>query len=365
MPAPASGHKRDEAQLERSEPRSLVVDVLTGARRRPPLMAILAILIALASLTSLMVGPAPLSFPAIFAALTGQGDPIVRDIVLQIRAPRMLLAALIGLMLGLAGAALQGLLRNPLADPAVIGTSSCAALGAVIALYFGLAKAFPMALPLLAVAGALAGLVGLLPIARRGEGPSSLILAGVAISALAGAGVALALNLAPNPYAVSEIAFWLLGSLTDRSFQHVALAAPLIAIGGGLILSQARAIDSLALGEDAARSLGFDLDRVRAVIVAGVAIGVGAAVAVSGSIGFVGLIAPHLVRGFTDGRPSRALVPSALAGAALLSVADLLVRVIPTSTELRLGVVTAFLGAPVFIAILMRGSNAASTRGRA
>jgi len=324
-------------------------------RRAPPLTVLLLAIVVVASCASLMVGPAPIRPGAVIAALIGQADAITRDIVLQIRAPRAILAVLIGAVLGLSGAALQGLLRNPLADPAVIGTSNAAALGAVIALYFGLARTFPLALPGMAVAGALIGLLALLPVARRGEGPSTLILAGVAVSALAGAGVSLALNLAPNPFAVSEIAFWLLGSLTDRSFQHVVLAAPLILIGAALILLQARALDGLALGEDAARSLGFDLDRVRLMIVAGVAIGVGAAVAVSGAIGFIGLIAPHLVRPFTDGRPSRALIPSALAGAALLSLADLAVRLVPTSTELRLGVVTSFIGAPVFILILLRG----------
>ena len=332
-----------------------MVDIAAG-RSRPALLApALSAVAIVAGLASLTVGPAPIPVSAVVAALTGHADPIVSDIVVQIRAPRAILALLIGAMLGLAGAGLQGLLRNPLADPAVIGTSSAAALGAVIARYFGLARAFPIALPLLAVCGALAGLAALLPIARRGEGSSTLILAGVAISALAGAGVSLALNLAPNPYAVSEIAFWLLGSLTDRSFQHVALAAPLIVAGAGLIFWQARALDALALGEDAARSLGFNLGRVQIMLVAGVALGVGAAVAVSGSIGFIGLIAPHLVRPFTDGRPSRALVPSALAGAVLLSLADLAVRLAPTPTELRLGVGTAFLGAPVFVLVLLRG----------
>jgi len=324
-------------------------------RRAPPLTVSLLAIVVVASCASLMVGPAPIRPGAVLAALIGHADAITRDIILQIRAPRAILAVLIGAVLGLSGAALQGLLRNPLADPAVIGTSNAAALGAVIALYFGLARTFPLALPGMAVAGALIGLLALLPVARRGEGPSTLILAGVAVSALAGAGVSLALNLAPNPFAVSEIAFWLLGSLTDRSFQHVVLAAPLILVGAMLIMLQARALDGLALGEDAARSLGFDLDRVRLMIVAGVAIGVGAAVAVSGAIGFIGLIAPHLVRPFTDGRPSRALIPSALAGAALLSLADLAVRLVPTSTELRLGVVTSFLGAPIFILILLRG----------
>jgi iron complex transport system permease protein len=323
-------------------------------RRAPPFAPILGAIVVATVAASLLVGPAPLHPRVVFAALAGHGDPVARDIVLQLRAPRALLALLIGAILGLAGAALQGLLRNPLADPAVIGTSTSAALGAVIVLYYGLARAYPMVLPLAAVAGALIGLLALLGIARRGEGPSTLILAGVAVSTIAGAGVSLALNLAPNSFAVTEIAFWLLGSLSDRSFQHVLLAAPLIAVGAALILTQGRALDGLALGEDAARSLGFNLNRTRGLIVAGVALGVGAAVAVSGAVGFIGLIAPHLVRPFTDGRPSRTLWPSALAGAALLSLADLLVRVIPTQTELRLGVVTAFLGTPVFIAILLR-----------
>jgi iron complex transport system permease protein len=315
----------------------------------------LATVAVVAGVVSILVGPAPLPLGDVLGVLTGHADPMVRDIVLDIRAPRAILALLIGAMLGLGGAGLQGLLRNPLADPGVLGTSSMAALGAVIALYFGLARAFPFVLPLLAVAGALIGLAALLPVARRGEGSSTLILAGVAISALGGAGISLALNLAPNPYAVWEIAFWLLGSLTDRSFEHVFLAAPLIAVGAGLILWQARALDGLALGEDAARSLGFDLNRVQLSLVAGVALGVGAAVAVSGAIGFIGLIAPHLVRPFTDGRPSRVLVPAALAGATLLGVADLVVRLVPTATELRLGVVTALIGAPVFILVLLRG----------
>ncbi|ATQ69533.1 MULTISPECIES: FecCD family ABC transporter permease [Methylosinus] len=325
-----------------------------GRITAPPLVPFLAALAILVGALSVLVGPAPLSPAEIGAALLGGGDQIARDIVFQIRAPRALLSLLIGAMLGLSGAALQGLLRNPLADPAVIGTSSSASLGAVIALYFGVARAAPLALPLMAVAGALLGLAALLPIARRSEGPSTLILAGVAVSALAGAGVSLALNLAPNPFAVSEIAFWLLGSLSDRSLEHVLLATPLIAAGAALILFQARALDGLALGEDAARSLGFDLGRVGALVAAGVAIGVGAAVAVSGSIGFVGLVAPYLARPFTDQRPSRSLAPSALIGAVLLGLADILVRLIPTSTELRLGVVTAMIGAPVFIGVLLR-----------
>jgi len=327
----------------------------TGGRRPARrLEAVLVVAALLAALVSLAVGPARIPVSDVLAALGGGGDALTRVIVWQIRAPRALLALLIGAMLGLSGASLQGLLRNPLADPGVVGTSGCAALGAVIALYFGLAKAFPLALPLLAVAGALVGLAALLPIARRGEGPASLILGGVAVSAMAGAGVALALNLSPNPFAVSEIAFWLLGSLTDRSFQHLALAAPLISLGAALVLSQARALDGLALGEDTARSLGFDLHRVQLLLVCGVAVGVGASVAVAGAIGFIGLVAPHLVRPFVGHQPSRTMLPSALLGATLLLWADIGTRVIHTNTELRLGVITSLIGAPFFFWLLVR-----------
>lgn len=320
----------------------------------PWLWAGLALLATALALVSLTLGPAALSLGRVVAAAAGAGDPIAGDIVRQIRAPRVVLDLAVGATLGLAGAALQGLLRNPLADPSVLGTSSTAALGAVLALYFGLAREQPWVLPAMAVAGALAGLALLLPLARAGEGSATLLLAGVAVSALGGAGVSLALNLAPNPFAVTEIAFWLLGSLSDRSWKHVALAAPGMLLAAGVIVSKRRALDALVLGEDAAGSLGFDLRRTSALLAVATAAGVGSAVAVAGSIGFVGLVAPHLMRPFTDGRPGRLLAPAALAGAVLLTAADLVVRLVPTATELRLGVVTAFLGAPVFTAVLLR-----------
>lgn len=323
-------------------------------RSRLTLLASLAAIAFAAGLFSLFVGPAHLGLSSMLEALAGYGDPLIRSVLLELRLPRALLGLGVGAMLGLAGAALQGYLRNPLAEPSVLGASNAAALGAVIALYFGLAELHPAILPLLAIAGAMIALWLLFLLAGRSESPLTLILAGVAVATVAGAGVSLALNLSPNPFAAMEIMSWLLGSLEDRAFNHVWIALPCIAIGLALLLGNGRALDALTLGEDGARALGVDLERVRLRLLLGVAIGVGGAVAVSGAIGFVGLIVPHLVRPLTDRSPSAVLLPSALAGAALLALADVAVRLIPTSSELKLGVVTAFLGVPVFLIHLMR-----------
>ncbi|TXC72855.1 iron ABC transporter permease [Sphingomonas ginsenosidivorax] len=316
-----------------------------------PLLIVLAIL---AGCASLLFGPARLSPVALWDAMTGQGDPMVRAILFQLRVPRALLGLLIGAMLGLGGASMQGYLRNPLSDPGVLGVSSAAALGAVVAIYWQLATSHPVVLPLLAIAGALVSLVPLVWLSRRGESSLSLILAGIAIATLAGAGISLALNLAPNPFAAMEITTWLLGSLEDRAFADLWIALPCVAIGAGLLLWDARALDALSLGEDAARTLGVDLARVRLRLMLGIAIGVGGAVAVAGSIGFIGLIVPHLVRPLTDRSPSAVLLPSALAGAVLLTFADVGTRLIPTTSPLKLGVLTAFLGVPVFTHYLLK-----------
>lgn len=321
---------------------------------RPLLLASLALLVGIAGTASLLLGTVPISPARLVAVLTGHGDPVAATILLELRLPRTVIALAVGAMLGLAGAVLQGFLRNPLADPAVLGTSNAAALGAVIALYYGWAAAWPAALPVLAVAGALVALGALMLLAGRSEGPLTLILAGIAVSTLAGAGISLALNLSPNPFAAIEIMNWLLGSIENRSTSHLAAALPCIAVGGGLLLADGRALDALTLGEDGARSLGVDLRRTRARLLVGTAIGVGGAVAVSGAIGFVGLIVPHIVRPLTDRSPGAVLLPSALAGAALLTLADIGVRLIATTSELKLGVVTAFLGVPVFLAYLLR-----------
>ncbi|WP_240500156.1 FecCD family ABC transporter permease [Sphingomonas montana] len=325
-----------------------------AAVRRAWLIPTLILLAAGLAVLSLATGQVPLSVGRVLTVLGGRGDAVAATIVLDLRLPRTLLALGVGAILGLSGAVMQGYLRNPLAEPSVLGTSNAGALGAVIALYYGLDFAGGATLPLLSVAGAVAGLVPLMLIAGRTAGPLALILAGVAVSALAGAGISLALNFAPNPFAAVEIMTWLMGSLEDRSFRHVAIAAPCLFVGAVLLAWDGRALDALSLGEDAARTLGVDLPAMRARMLAGLAIGIGGAVAVSGAIGFVGLIVPHLVRPLTDRAPSSALLPSALGGAVLLTAADLLVRVVPTEQELRLGVVTAVLGVPVFLHHLLK-----------
>ncbi|SNS85606.1 iron complex transport system permease protein [Sphingomonas laterariae] len=314
----------------------------------------LAVLAVVAGLLSVAVGAVPIAWARIAAVLAGGGDDVARTILIDLRLPRALLGLAVGAMLGISGAAMQGFLRNPLAEPSVLGVSSTAALGAVIALYFGFATLHLAALPVLAILGAFVGLGVLALLSGRSESPLTLILAGIAVSTLAVAGTSLALNMSPNPFAAMEIMNWLLGSLEDRSFQHVAIALPCIALGVVLLLWDGRALDALTLGEDGATSLGVDLRRTRLRLLVGIAIGVGGAVAISGAIGFIGLIVPHLVRPLTDRSPGAILLPSLLAGAALLTLADVAVRIIPTTAELKLGVVTAFLGVPIFLVHLMR-----------
>jgi iron complex transport system permease protein len=337
-----------------TEPFERASRVEAGARHHRGLIPGLVLLVLAAALLSIGVGSAAIPLPRVLTALAGSGDAVERAILIELRLPRMLLGMAVGAMLGLAGAALQGYLRNPLAEPSVVGVSNGAALGAVVALYFGFAAAHPASLPLMAVVGALVSLILVFALAGHSESPLTFILAGVAVATVAGAGISLALNLSPNPFAAMEIMTWLLGSLEDRSFSHVVLALPCIAVGLALLAWDGRALDALTLGEEGASALGVDLGRTRMRLMAGVAIGVGGAVAVSGAIGFVGLIVPHLVRPFTDQTPSAVLWPSALAGAALLMLADVAVRVVPTSSELKLGVVTALLGVPVFLTHLMR-----------
>jgi iron complex transport system permease protein len=285
---------------------------------------------------------------------SGFGLP-ARIILLQIRLPRTLLALLVGGALGLSGAALQGGLRNPLADPGLLGIVGCAALGAVVVFYWGLAQRFFPALPLGGMVGAGFGCVLLLGFAGRAPSGPSLILAGVALSAIAAALLALALTLAPNPFALSEIMFWLMGGLDDRSLSHVVIATPPILLGGFLLVRVGRGLDALSLGEATAATLGVPVERTMRVIAIGTALSVGAGAAVAGGIGFIGLVVPHLLRPLLGERPG-ALLPSAIpAGAALLLSADILVRaavlVLPVSQEPRLGVLTALLGAPFLVAI--------------
>lgn len=285
-------------------------------------------------------------------------DPELTVLILQeIRLPRALLGLLVGATLGLTGAALQGLLQNPLAEPGLIGASSGAAFGAVLVFYFALAGTF--AVPFGGVIGALIALGILYGLAGRNPSLSTLILAGVAISAFASALTSLALNLAASPYAALEIVFWMMGSLADRSMDHVLFALPFMIIGWGLVGSTARALDALSLGEDTAFSLGFHPASVKARAVLGTGLAVGAAVSVTGVIGFVGLVVPHLMRPVVGHAPASLLVPSALGGAALTLAADLLVRLPVSGPEWKLGVVTALIGAPFFLYLILRNRQEA------
>jgi iron complex transport system permease protein len=303
---------------------------------------------------SLATGPAGLGFGESLSSLIRDDGSPATLVMREIRLPRALLGLLIGAGLGLSGAAMQGYLRNPLAEPGLIGVSSAAALGAVLSLQTGTAAAFALALPLAALAGASAAVVLVLMLAGPGARALTLILAGIAISAIAASATSLVLNLSPNPYAAAEIVFWMMGSIADRSMTHVALAAPFVLAGGMILLSLGRGLDALTLGEDAAEALGVRLRRLRLWLVIGTAAVVGAATAVAGAVGFVGLVVPHILRPLVGARPSRLLPASALGGAALLLAADSAARLILPEQDLKLGVLTALVGAPFFLSLIRK-----------
>lgn len=321
-------------------------------RRLAPL-ALFGLLLSLAA-GSLFTGYVDMSPQRLLhGALSG--EPIPQRILIDIRLPRTILCLAVGAALGLTGAAMQGLLRNPLAEPGLLGVSGGAALGAVLALYTGFADAFYLALPLAGFTGTAIAIGVVFALAGRRTGTTTLILAGVAVSSLCGALISLVLNWSPNPTALSEIVFWMLGSLADRSSHDVELALPFITLGTLLLLGCGRGLRALTLGEETAHSLGVDLARLRVRVLIGSALAVGSAVSVSGSIGFIGLVAPHLMRPLAGGDPARLLPLSALAGAVLLTSADLAVRLLHnTGPELKLGVLTALVGAPFFLALILR-----------
>ncbi len=318
----------------------------------PWLVAVLLVATVALTLASVAIGYAPLNLGAAIAGAWSGRDSMDALVLVQLRLPRALLGAFMGFSLGVSGAALQGLLRNPLAEPGVIGVSGAAAFGAVCVFYFGFAGAFALALPLGGMVGALVATLLLFRMAGASRSPTGLILAGVAINALAGAFTALALNLSPNPYAALEIVFWLMGSLADRSMAQFLLAAPLMVLGWIALLASARNLEALALGEDTAASLGVNLQRLRLQLVLGSALAVGSAVSVTGAVGFVGLVAPHLMRPLVGHRPGRLLLVSGFAGAMIVLCADMAVRLLPVQPELKLGVMTALVGAPFLISML-------------
>jgi iron complex transport system permease protein len=346
------------AMDDRMSLQTVLAGADTTARRRAGVTAGLVVLVVLLALLSLGIGAVRLSPLAVIEALFGGGSDVAQVIVREIRLPRTILALSIGGILGLSGAALQGLLRNPLASPSLFGAPQSAAFGAVLVIALGLADVRSYALPVAAIVAAFASVFALLAIAGRNAGLLILILAGLAISALAGAATALVMNLSRNPFIVLEIAFWLLGSLEDRSFRHVVLALPFIAVGAAILMSQRTAFRALSLGEEAAQSLGVDVGRLRLLVISGVALGVGGAVAVSGTIGFIGLVAPHLMRPLIGHDPTRLLVPSALAGSALLLAADIAVRIIPSTSDIKVGVLTSIIGVPFFLYLIVRERRA-------
>ena len=329
-----------------------------AAKQRTSTIIIMMLLVVLLALISLGVGPVRMSPLEVLDTLFGGGTDVYRVIVQEIRLPRTILAVAIGAILGLSGAALQGLLRNPLASPSLFGAPQAAAFGAVLVIALGLADVRSYALPGAAVVTAFLSVFVLLVVAGRNAGLLILILAGLAISSLAGSATALAMNLSSNPFVALEIAFWLLGSLEDRSFRHVMLALPFITIGAIILMSQRNALRALSLGEETAQSLGVHVGALRLIVILGVAFGVGGAVAVTGTIGFIGLIAPHLMRPLVGYDPARLLVPSALAGAALLLAADIAVRIIPSTSDIKVGVLTSLIGVPFFLYLIVRERRA-------
>ncbi len=303
---------------------------------------------------SVLTGSAPLSLQDAMVALAGQGPEGPRLIIWEIRLPRALAAFGTGAALGLAGAALQGLLQNPLAEPGVLGVSAFASLGAVIAIYFGLAAAGSFAVPVAAIIGAGVAVGLLLLVAGSRAGTVTLILTGIGLSSFAGALMALALNLAPNPASLADLVNWMLGTVANRSWADLAYAAPAWLLGAAAIVAAGPGLRALTLGEDAAASVGANPQHVRLLVVAGTSLLAGASVAIAGTIGFVGIIAPHLVRPLAGNDPQRILLPAALLGGIILAAADLTIRLLPVQTELKLGVAAALIGAPLFIWIAAR-----------
>ncbi len=324
------------------------------------LYAIILPLLLVMLVIALQVGAVDIEVSKALRDVFGRQTTVESLILLDIRLPRALLAIVVGATLGLAGAALQGLLRNPLAEPGIIGVSNGAALGAVIVFYYGFSGIAWFVLPLGGLLGALLAVLCIFLLVGQNRSIVTLILAGIAINAVGGALIALALNFADSPYAVQEIIFWLLGSVANRSYNELSIALPFMLIGWGMMLYCGRFLNALTLGEETARSLGFDVARLRLLLVLGVAASVGAAVSVAGNIGFIGLVVPHLVRPLVGYEPRRLLLASALVGAMLLLAADISVQLLSSGAEMKLGVITSLVGAPFFLVLILKSRNTLS-----
>jgi iron complex transport system permease protein len=313
----------------------------------------LAVLMVVLAMLACAFGPHAISMSDIIAAVNGANAPAA-TILFDVRLPRTVAAALAGIALGASGAAMQGLLRNPLAEPGVMGVSASAATAATASVYFGLATIWPWVVPVASLGGALAATALIAGASFRLRGVASLILLGVAISALAGAVMALFVNLAPNPFSLSDLINWTAGSVANRDWSDVMLSLPFIVAGLLLLSLSARGLSAMALGEETAHGLGVDLLRHRLLVIGGTGLATGGAVALAGMIGFVGLIAPHMVRAAAGHDAGRALIPAALAGGCLLIVGDLAIRLFPWGNELHLGTLAALIGAPLFALIALR-----------
>lgn len=301
-----------------------------------------------------LLGSTPMAVERVLAALVGAGDPGDRLVVTQIRLPRALAAFAVGAALGTSGAALQGLLRNPLAEPGVLGISAMASLGATGALYYGFAALSAWTMPAAAIVGAFIGTALIAFAALRTASAVTLILIGVGLSSFAAAAMNLMMNLAPNPFSLADMINWMLGSVANRSLPDLGFAAPFLIAGLCILFATRRGLSALTLGEEAASGVGVNLRRQRLAIVLGTGLATGAAVSLAGVIGFVGIVAPHIVRPMVDHDPARSLLPSALLAGLILVLADIGVRLMPTAAELKLGVVAALVGAPAFVWIAMQ-----------
>jgi len=326
---------------------------MTTARSR--LTLVLAGLIAAAAVFGILFGETVLDMAQLVEAFTRPSSGPA-EVLWHVRAPRVATALMVGAALGLSGAVMQGLLRNPLADPGVLGVSAAAALAAATAIVLG-AAAVPGVVEVSALLGAGAAGGLLILFSARVRSPEALILFGVAVSSFAGAATALIFNLSPSPIATAEVMSWLLGSVQNRSWIDVAWVTPAVLVAAALAAAAAPGLRMLSLGEETARTSGLPMARLRLMALLATALATGAAVAVAGVIGFVGLAAPHLVRSAVRGDPGRLLLPSALAGGLMLVVADLLARMTPTDQELKLGVFTALVGAPLFALIAWRAAR--------
>lgn len=318
------------------------------------------VIVALVSIfLACLLGSTPLGVGRVLATVFGQGEVGDSLVVLQIRLPRAIAAFVVGAALGASGAALQGLLRNPLAEPGVLGVSASASLAATFVIYYGLTGTNPWLLPIAAIAGSLAATAVIAFTAIKTRSVVTLILVGVGLSSFAGAAMSLLLNLSPNPFSLSDMINWTLGSVANRSFDDMALAAPFLMVGFLILWFCRRGLSTLTLGEEAASGLGVDLRRQRILVVLGAGLATGAAVSIAGAIGFVGIVAPHIIRPFVRYDSARSLLPSALLAGIFLVLADIGVRLLPTQNELKLGVVAAIFGAPAFIWIAMNRQNSA------